>query len=1082
MIMRYHPKIGYLFVPNQKARLENEKGGFYVVTNASGFRSDFDFQKTKNKKPRVLMFGDSYTAGDNCSNRDRFSDKLAETLGAEVYNYGISGSGTDQHLLAYREFAKDVEADLVVVCVQVDSILRVQAKSRKSIDRATGQYVMVPKPYFTLDNGKLALHNVPVPRERQFLDGDDSDKAGVVGKLRDFYRHNASAAPVRKLVRQGIKTLRKSAQPYPDYQDCDSQGWTLMEAILKQFAAEVAPLPLLIAPIPSREYYVQGLDPIYQPLFESIEAPSKRVFVMDATAPLTAVPVDERESLTFKVGGHFSSKAHNIVANAMADFITRKELLPSTQDTAQWASSASPPFKRPSEKYVLGLSCFYHNSAACLLKDGQIVAAAEEERFTRIKNDRRFPAQAVNYCLEEAGIDTEHLDAVAYYDNASLTFERIIHSLISAEPHSAEKMWMRMLPPWLQYKLHIPSLIKKHLHYDGLILQGNHHRSHAASAFFPSPFESAAILTIDGVGEWGTASIGHGNDGELKILKEMRFPNSLGLLYSAFTEFTGFKVNSGEYKMMGLAPYGNPVYKQAILDNLVDLKEDGSLELNMDYFAFLDDLKMTNSKFADLFGGPAREQESRITRREMDIAKSIQAVTEEAILRMARTAHKLTGENKLCLAGGVALNCVANGRLLREGPFDDLWIQPAAGDSGCALGVAFDVWHEYFANPRELRGDGLPHQMGSYWGPSFSDNEIKAYLDTHGFPYKQVDDKEKSRILADAINDGKIVGYFNGRLEYGPRALGGRSIIGDPRNSETQVDMNLKIKYRESFRPFAPSVLEEDVEKYFEMKGASPYMLLVAPVKKERRRPFELPKDMDDMLPVVRQPRSDIPAITHVDFSARVQTVSEAFAPAYHNLIKTFREKTGCGVIVNTSFNVRGEPIVCTPVDAYRCFMRTEMNMLALGNFILFKEEQPEWPEGKGDGLESAENDTDPNAFYNQDFLTSLKDYFKTGFNPLAAAIREDVSIPRAPLGETSAWVDVVEPANLRDIFTFAPASLEEDAAPEALADAIVASWQKREETDKLKTLTCDLLEIAMKHPVALDFNEEVPETVYAMF
>lgn len=1086
MLVKYHDQVGHIFVPNQKARLNNEEQGYFVVTNSQGFRSDFDFEKIKGDRPRILMFGDSFTAGDDCSNADRYSDQLSAMLNAEVYNYGMPGSGTDQHLLINREFAGNVEADLVVICVQVDSMKRIQVSERESVDRITGRRVMVPKPYFSVEDGSLKLHNVPVPRERPVIESE-SEEAGEKNfseRVLNWYRKNKGLSKVREIVRDKFSKSQSDLyrlsglQPYPDFKSADSKGWQLMSAILQQFIKEVSPTPVLIVPVPTYEFFIHGVKPIYQPLFDDLADRENGVFVADATAPLMKLSWPERNDLIYKVGGHFKPHANKMVAKVIADKIKAEGLI-ELNDSVPEITHTSLPVKNDGDKYVLGLSCFYHNSAASLIKNGEIVAAVEEERFSRVKNDRRFPHNAVNFCLEEAGINAEHLDAVVYYDTTSLTFERLVHSLI-ASGEKAEEMWMQMLPPWLQYKLHIPSLIKKYLNYEGLVLQGNHHRSHAAAAFYPSSFEKAAILTIDGVGEWGTASIGRGNGSKLEILKEMQFPNSLGLLYSAFTEFTGFKVNSGEYKMMGLAPYGKPVYKDIILDKLIDLKEDGSIEFNMEYFSFLDELKMTNEKFAELFDGPAREQESKITRREMDIAKSIQEVTEEAILRMAQAAYDLTGEKNLCLAGGVALNCVANGRLLREGPFDNIWIQPAAGDSGCALGIAYDVWYEYLGNNRELRNDGLPEQLGSYWGPGFSDEEIEAYLETHGFPYKKMSDQERADYLADAMVEGKITGHFTGRLEYGPRALGSRSIIGDPRNVDMQVDMNLKIKYRESFRPFAPSVLMEDVAEYFEMDCESPYMLLVGPVKKERCLPFEMPENFEDMLPVVKQPRSDLPAITHVDFSARVQTVRKEFAPVYYRLIKGFKDKTGCAVIVNTSFNVRGEPIVCTPADAYRCFMRTEMNILALGNYILKKEDQPEWPEGKGEGLESIKDETDVESLYDEDFLHKLRKYYQKNFQKYCQEIPN--KIPLKASNAATSWQDVNEPDNLKEIFEFNPAILAEKTEVKDFTAAILASWQYQDEAEKLKPMIQELVEMGLQYPVNIDFTEDVPDSVYAMF
>jgi carbamoyltransferase len=594
---------------------------------------------------------------------------------------------------------------------------------------------------------------------------------------------------------------------------------------------------------------------------------------------------------------------------------------------------------------ILGISAYYHDAAASLVRDGKIIAAAQEERFSRKKHDERFPANAIRYCLAEGGVGVDQLDAVAFYDKPISKFARIVETYFGVAPKGLQA-YMMALPIWLKQKLWIPMEIEKFFEEAGYTRQPKlffpeHHESHAASAFFPSPFQSAAVMTLDGVGEWATSTIGHGQGSELAILKELRFPHSLGLLYSAFTYFTGFRVNSGEYKLMGLAPYGEPTYVDRIKDNLLDLKPDGSFRLNMDYFGYLDGLTMTNDKFAQLFDGPPRKSESELSKREMDIARSIQVVTEDIVLRMARTARTLTGEKNLCLAGGVALNCVANGVLLREKIFEHLWIQPAAGDAGGALGAALAVWHLAQKQPRTA--DGIHDQMqGSYLGPNL-DGAVEDFLQAKGYPAEKIaDSKQRGTRIAQLIDEQNVIGVVQGRMEFGPRALGNRSIIGDARSTKMQSIMNLKIKYRESFRPFAPSCLVERVGDYFEMDEPSPYMLLVAQVRKERC------KGLEDVgkLPIrerINQVRSDVPAITHVDYSARVQTVDPETNPDYYNIIKAFEARTGQGIIINTSFNVRGEPIVCTPEDAYRCFMRTEMDYLVLGAFILEKKAQPPW-------------------------------------------------------------------------------------------------------------------------------------------
>jgi carbamoyltransferase len=587
---------------------------------------------------------------------------------------------------------------------------------------------------------------------------------------------------------------------------------------------------------------------------------------------------------------------------------------------------------------ILGISAFYHDSAACLVQDGKIISAAQEERFTRKKHDFSFPKNAVHYCLEESGLQGRDLDFVAFYDKPFIKFERILETYLAYAP-AGIRSFIKALPLWIKQKIWMKEVITRELDFEGKIIFPEHHESHAASAFFPSPFQEAAFLTLDGVGEWTTASFGVGKDNQVRILAEIHFPHSLGLLYSAFTYYTGFKVNSGEYKVMGLAPYGEARYKDLILSELMDLKEDGSFKMNMKYFDYCSGLTMTNRRFDKLFGAPPRKPESRLTQRDMDLACSVQEVTEEVMLRMARHIHHETGHKNLCLAGGVALNCVGNGRILREGPFEHIWIQPAAGDAGGALGAALFVWHQYLENSR-VADNKEDFQQGSYLGPVFENDYISGYLERNAIPFTQIRDGEIPEKIADLIAAQKVIGWFQGRMEFGPRALGNRSIIGDARSQKMQEIMNLKIKFRESFRPFAPSAIKERTADFFEIDAESPYMLLVAPVKKEICREMSSEEQKRFGLDKLHVARSSIPAVTHVDYSARVQTVTRDHNPLYYHLIKKFGEKYGCPVIINTSFNVRGEPIVCTPEDAYRCFMRTNMDYLIMGNFLLEKKDQ----------------------------------------------------------------------------------------------------------------------------------------------
>jgi carbamoyltransferase len=586
---------------------------------------------------------------------------------------------------------------------------------------------------------------------------------------------------------------------------------------------------------------------------------------------------------------------------------------------------------------ILGISAFYHDSAAALVDhEGRVVAAAQEERFSRLKHDARFPRHAIRHCLDRAGVGIEDLELVAFYEKPWVKFERILETQLAYAPRGF-RPFLKAMPIWLKEKLWIGRMIEKELGYEGRIIYPEHHESHAASAFFASPFRRAAILTMDGVGEWATSAWGTGADSRISLTRELHFPHSLGLLYSAFTYYTGFTVNSGEYKVMGLAPYGQPRYVDRILQELIDLKPDGSFRLNMDHFAYGHGLTMTSSSFHELFGGPPREPESELTQRHMDLARSVQEVVEEVMLRMARHVRSETGERQLCMAGGVALNSVGNGRIIREGIFDDVWIQPAAGDAGGSLGAALFAYHHVLG--RERRVDGVHDaQRGSYLGPAFDAAEIGTWLEEAGLPHTSLDDREAPRTVASLIAERNVVGWFSGRMEFGPRALGARSILADPRDPEAQARLNAKIKFRESFRPFAPACLAERAPEYFELEGASPYMLVVAPVREEhRRRGGDRLQGLDRL----KAPLSVIPAVTHVDHTARVQTVGTATHPAFRGLLESFEEDTGCPMVVNTSFNRRGEPIVCTPADAYECFMRTEMDVLVLEGHLLFKEDQP---------------------------------------------------------------------------------------------------------------------------------------------
>ena len=612
-------------------------------------------------------------------------------------------------------------------------------------------------------------------------------------------------------------------------------------------------------------------------------------------------------------------------------------------------------------KAILGISAYYHDSAAAVLVDGNIISAAQEERFSRRKHDPRFPEKAICSCLDQAGLSISDLDAVTYYEKPLLTFERLLETYIGASPRGG-RSFVAAMQTWLKEKLFLKRTIQQKLQTmagDGQaipqLLFSEHHLSHAAAAFFPSPFASSAVLCMDGVGEWATTSAWMGTGNEIKPIWELSFPHSLGLLYSAFTFYCGFKVNSGEYKLMGLAPYGEPKYVETIKNNLIDIKNDGTFRLNLQFFKFHRGFRMTSQRFHALFGQPPRDPESDLKPFHMDLAASIQVVTEDIVLALARSLHEETGAKNLCLAGGVALNCVANGRLLREGPFDNIWIQPASGDAGSALGAALVTWHQHFNQTRTPNSRDAMH--GTYLGPAFSNQDICNYLESQNIPFQSQNDEQLFNSVATLLDEGKVVGWFNGRMEFGPRSLGARSILGDPRNQDMQSVMNLKIKYRESFRPFAPAVLADHVQNQFELDQSSPYMLIVAPVKKELCTPMTQEQDQLFGIDKLNVPRSSLPAVTHVDFSARVQTVHAETNPRFYGLISAFHARTGCPTLVNTSFNVRGEPIVCTPEDAYRCFMRTEMDVLVLENQILLKNEQPKSSESGSTWMQEFELD-----------------------------------------------------------------------------------------------------------------------------
>jgi carbamoyltransferase len=925
-VITYHPEWGHAYIKNINARIRHPFKVYFLKTDESGFRNGYQrFKETISGSKKILFLGDSFTAGDGVANEFRFSDQLQSKFDCLCYNAGLAGSGVDQQLLIYQSIKKNIQHDLLVLAPHLDDLNRNMLSSRVGVDRQGGNFVNIPKPYFKLEENKLILNNNPVPRNREHV-----KKVDPILKENHKLKIKLSQFKSKILNFFNYRVLQKQKNPF--LANANSHEWQIMDAIIKSLIQESEGKPIILMPIPEMEHVVLGMKPLYKDLFMRY-VDNKQVYFFDVLNCLKKL--NKKNQIYLPSCGHFREEAHKAISEFMGMELVHLGIIKAREFPLDY-------IKPISDNYVLGISCFYHDSAAVLLKNGQLIAAAHEERFSRIKHDKKFPSNAINFCLEEAGVSLDELTGVCYYDDESLTLERAFSNISLLDANSAKQFWNQYQNSLIE-KANLAGLIRKNLQITGGIYKTLHHRSHAASAFYPSPFKEAAIIVADGVGEWATLTIAHGIDNSIKLIAEQHYPHSLGLLYSAFTYFCGFKVNSGEYKLMGLAPYGRPLYTKMILDNIVCLKEDGSIQLNMDYFRFQYGEKMTGNQFEELFGVPIREPESRLTQIYIDIAASIQEVTEEIMLKICRHAKKITGSDFLVLAGGVALNCVANGKILKEKIFKDIWIQPASGDAGGALGAALEF---YFSpeNPISIKNRwAMDH---AFWGPSFSNDEINSFLESIGVLFHKFKEGERGNRIASFLNENKVIGHFNGSMEYGPRSLGARSILGNSMDPEGQRKINLKIKYRESFRPFAPAVLEEKVSDYFEIDRPSPYMLLVAPVNKDKRITCDL-IITDDLLQIVNQKRSIIPAVTHVDYSARIQSVSKDKDgnTGFYEIIKAFDEISGSPVLINTSFNVRGEPIVCTPFDAYQCFMRTEMDVLVLGDFYLLKNEQAIWTE-----------------------------------------------------------------------------------------------------------------------------------------
>lgn len=883
---------------------------YFIETDKRGFRNTL---KVDPSLKSIILLGDSFTAGDGVENSKRFSDILSHRLNCNVINLAVSGFGVDQQLLTYEKYKNEINHDYVILAPHLDDLKRNLLSSRLGLNKFTGKKSRVNKPFFTVINNQLKIQNTPVPRP---IDEDINDTE-TIEDLTFFNRSKLFFT--RRILKKKL---------HPEFENSESEEWLVMDKILDRFKEISGDKVCIVVPFPFYDSVTYKETPDFLKEFKKHE--NKNFHVLDVVSELNIKHEIKNDQIFLPLCGHFTEFAHKIIA----DKIISSNFLNIPFREHDSLSKDQPK----TDTWVLGLSCLYHDSAAALIKNGVIVAAAQEERFTRIKHDKSFPINAINYCLEEGKIKIDELQSIVYYDTETWTIERVLHNSIAIH-EKGEDFWNRAKSSLIT-KLKLPNLIRSQLNFKGDIFKTQHHISHAAGAFFPSPFEEAAILVIDGVGEWACTTIASGNNTSLTIHNQQYYPHSLGLLYSAITAFCGFKVNSGEYKLMGLAPYGKPLYSDLIKTHLVDINDDGSIFLNLDYFSFLEGEKMTNDKLADLFGGPERARESEISKREMDIAASIQEVTEEIVTKMAIHAYNVTGKKNLVMSGGVALNCVSNGKLFDNTPFDDIYFQPASGDAGGAIGCALTWYYEH------IKINSKISQPDSYLGPSFSNDEVNAYLNTKGVNFHKFEENRRGEEIAKLLADNNIIGHFDGRMEFGPRALGNRSIIANPMEVEMQSKLNLKIKFRESFRPFAPIYAEERTQDYFDFDKPSPYMLIVRKLKQNLLlTPEAGSAENTNMIEIINQKRSLIPAITHVDNSARLQSVNSDQNKRFHDILMEFEKITGKAILINTSFNVRGEPIVCDLHDAYTCFMRTNMDVLVLNDFYLLKTEQPNWEE-----------------------------------------------------------------------------------------------------------------------------------------
>ncbi|MCH7491095.1 MAG: hypothetical protein IID05_10425 [Gemmatimonadetes bacterium] len=1049
-VMRYHPLLGFSYVPNLVARLPHERGGYLIRTNSLGFRSNVEFQRSLRDRPRILVFGDSFTDGQGCNNDERYPELLGEALGAEVYNFGTSGSAPDQQLLMYEEFGRPIEANLIVLGVALHNIERIQMEHRPSSNRVTGETIMMPKPYFTLEGGKLKLHHVPVPRvrpelrvgeERGYLDeqGDPSNLerlyfAPWLGRFRDILRSHFPDAKDR-LRSWAYRAAR--VHIYDDYLDAAGPGWRLMAALIRRFKEQAGRIPLLVVPLPTFHYYVDKLKPVYEPLFDSLADSESGLFVYGLTRDLVAgKTLAERRRISFEHDTHYSPYGHAEIARLIAGEIRRLDILPAARAASRGISSHVRAQTRQ-QRYILGVSFGGRDSAAVLVKDGNVIAAAREADFAHSNDPHGFPALAANYCLEEASISQNELAAVAYGRLVHTKIERDAYSLIG---NQNKKDWVRTTSSWILNELDVYRLIRNRLRFDGLLLETAHGAAHCASAFYPSPFESAAIVSFHGAGEWETASIAMGTNEDVRILTATSSPHSLDHFYSELARFIGFSDGAADQaQMWALAHHGEPEFLSDIRDNLLDLKDDGSCELNLGYFPM--GQVADGDGLSRLFGGPGRMPRSAITKREADIARSVQAIVCDAVIRTARHAQALTGETKLCVSGKPVQDPAIYRSLLEDRSFEEVWIQPAVGDASAALGAALQACHGYFGRGRGTKTGDRSASPGQFWGPGFSDEEIEGLLDTHGYPHVTLAPEERASTLATMLEEGQSISYFSGRQEFGSHFSSGRCIVGDPRNESTLANLDLRVKHSDLPSPLPVALLEDKT---------SDYAALI---------------ERSSCLPVlVSKPDRPRPGHDHIqgDRAIWARAARSAERTGMHELLRAFADNTGCGIVVNAPLTLRGEAAACTPFDAYQSFMLGGTDALLLENHLLLKKDQPPWPNLlKRSEVEAKVAD----QAHDGPLTRALEKLYEKRFIPAWRSLRSESAIGNSePFKQTrSLWRECANSTANSSISEVHPALDRDRANPRQTAEALLSYWRPGQVSDHFEPILMEIVKLSAR-------------------